>query len=279
MKVRSFFTSLPGFAITACYEGSLIVNEEFARDDKLLNFGCAFTDGHEFHVAVNFSTGKSLMKPYPPWICTPSFVACTAISLAKYFAMEDSSVNIFALIFKIAGAVCQQPRGLDVRRHIGKLPLDRLNSPIGLPNCFRSFAYFKLASSAPCAMPRASEAMLILPPSSTFNAWGNPVPSSPRRFPAGHAAIIKRKRGGITASHPELVFFFADDKSGGSIVNDKRRGALLPFRFICHCHHDSNISHRSVRDKIFASIENIMIAVARGSGQHAAGVTAGGRFR
>ena len=43
-------------------------------------------------------------------------------------------------------------------------------SAIGVPNCFLSFAYVFDLSKAACAIPKACEAIRILPPSRAFSA-------------------------------------------------------------------------------------------------------------
>src|SRR4029450_4441533 len=54
------------------------------------------------------------------------------------------------------------------------------NSAIGLPNCRRSFAYWKARSYAPCARPTPMAATDIRPPSRTSrSSWTHCAPRPP----------------------------------------------------------------------------------------------------
>src|ERR1051326_8057185 len=89
------------------------------------------------------------------------------------------------------------------------------NSPIGFPNCFRSRAYFRLASRDPCAIPTARAAWRVLPPPQPRRGGGDadPAPVEHRQrlgesrpllaeeILFWNPAVVEGDRGGVAAAH------------------------------------------------------------------------------
>src|SRR5260221_684654 len=99
---------------------------------------------------------------------------------------------------------------------------------MGCPNCFRCLAYFVAASSAPCAIPSASAAIEIRPPSRIFRLPINPSPSAPSMFSSGTRQSLKITSEVSLARIPSLFSFLPGLKPG---VPFSRINALMPCEF------------------------------------------------
>ena len=75
-----------------------------------------------------------------------------------------------------------------------------------LPNCFLSLAYAIASSKAPCAIPKAWDAIPILPPSRVIIAILNPFPLSPNRFSLG---ILQFSNINSQVADPLIPSFFS----------------------------------------------------------------------
>ncbi len=74
------------------------------------------------------------------------------------------------------------------------------------PNCFLSFTYSTVLSSAPSARPRAWEAIPIRPPSSVCIAMPKPLPCCPRIFSFG---ILQSVKISSYVEEPRIPIFFS----------------------------------------------------------------------
>ena len=125
-----------------------------------------------------------MMKPYPPWFCQHLAATRTGDSPAYSLAMDDS-IGVRPAGPSVGGAHGQQAGRVDLGRHVGQAPLDRLELADRLPNWLRSCEYSSAASNAPCAMPTDRAAIEMRPPSSTRKASVKAAPSFPNRFSGG----------------------------------------------------------------------------------------------
>ena len=79
---------------------------------------------------------------------------------------------------------------------------------MGFPKVSLSFEYFKAASYAPCAIPRAWAAIPILELSKAFIAIANPFPTSPSTFSLGTLQLSRIRVQVSLDRIPSLSSFF-----------------------------------------------------------------------
>ena len=130
------------------------------------------------------------------------------------------------------------------------------NSPMGLPNCLRSCAYLVAASQAPCAMPSASAAMEIRPPSRICRLLTKPSPSLAQQIFLGHAAIGEHDFGSVAGAHAELVFFFAGAKAGRSLFDDEGGDAVGTFALVGDGHGHADVGIVAVGGEGFRAVDH-----------------------
>jgi hypothetical protein len=149
---------------------------------------------------------------------------------------------------------------------------------MGWPNCWRSLAYFTLASKAPLAIPKLKAAMLMRPPSRIFIACWKPSPSLPRIFSSGHAAILEDHFRGLAGAHAELVLLLTGFHTGCSAF-DHEGGHALAVQQIAGAHdgHD-HIAALAVGDPALGAVQHPLLSLLLGRALHAHGVAAGVGF-
>src|SRR6266700_2936737 len=147
------------------------------------------------------------MKPYPPWICTPSFAHRTATSPEYNLAIDDSNV-VFnpASFMQAARMVSRRAASISVAMS-ASFHCMAWNSLMAWPNCLRCLEYLSAASYAPCAIPSPSAAMEMRPPSSTRMASTNPLPSMPSKASSGTQQSSKTSSEVSLARSPSLFSF------------------------------------------------------------------------
>ena len=179
------------------------------------------------------------------------------------------------LIGEPGGLIDQQTGGFDFRRHIGELELNGLKFADGLAELLALLGVFHGGVEAPCAMPSASAAMEMRPPSRIFKLPMKPSPSSPRRFSSGNAAIGENDFGSVAGAQAELVFFFAGLEAGSSLFDDERADAVRVLGFVGDRHGHADVGVVAIGGEGFRAVDDPVIAVALGGGASAAGVGAG----
>ena len=106
------------------------------------------------------------------------------------------------------------------------------NEPIGRPNWCRARAYGTAASSAACARPSASAPIEIRPPSRIVRNVRKPLPSSPRRLPAGIRAPSNRSSPVADAWSPSFSSSRPTENPGVSAGTMNALISAAPLAFV-----------------------------------------------
>ena len=93
------------------------------------------------------------------------------------------------------------------------------------------------------------------------------------------ADILQHHVGGGVAHQTHLGLVLAAGDAGGLHVHDEGGDALVALRHIGLGVDDAVVGQRCAGDEALAAVEDVVVAVLHGGGDHAAGIRAGARLR
>ena len=157
-------------------------------------------------------------------------VTSMATSAAYSFALAASTEYTFCVAFAIAALYTSNCAASTFVAISASWNWVFWNCAMDLPNCFLSFTYATVVSSAPSAIPSACAAIPIRPPSSVCIAIAKPLPFWPSRFSLGILQSVKISSY-VEEPRIPILFSFVPKENPGvpfSTINAEISFCILP---------------------------------------------------
>ena len=215
------------------------------------------------------SSGRSSIRPMPPWIwiASSAMKASTSVAFSLAIAMS-SSVTVPWSYFQAASRVSSSAAfsSIAMSASLNDTPW---NLPICWPNCSRCAAYSIECCSARSARPRQVEATCSRVAPSQELATSKPLWTSPSTWLLRQAAVVEfEDRVGVAAMR-DVAVAVAHGEARRALV-DEEGGDLLALAarrlFLAGRHEaDGEVGDVGMADEVLRAVEDEVVAVLHGS--------------
>src|SRR6266542_5078489 len=247
-------------------EGSLL--QDLLGDDEIHDLARPFVDLGDLRVAV-VALGREIREIAVAAEDLHAFARGAHRDVAReQLRLRGREDVVLAAVFQRGGAPHQQARRVDLRRHVGELPLDRLELDDLLAE---GLALFRVCERVLKARARDADGL-------RRDADATAVERGERDLEAltdlaekvrgGHAAVLEYELRGIGPADAELVLQLAHAEAGCALLDDERGNAPMAGVGIRLREHERNVSACAVGDEVLRPIQHPFVAVAARGRSH-----------
>ena len=168
------------------------------------------------------------------------------------------------VVLEPGGAHGQQARGINLRGHVGQLPLRALEVADGVAELLALLAVLERAVVGPGGHAQPKRGNRNAPAIEHAHGIHKALAQFTQQIFRGNLAVFEDQLGGITGAQAELVFFFSGAETRRAFFYEESRKPARAAGLIRYGHHDHHVGIAARGDKRFGAVQQPAVALPNG---------------